>query len=239
MNIVLFELAETDRPLPRDDERAEHLLEILRLREGDSFDAGVIDGPRGKGVLSKIGDSALELAFEWQAEPPPLDPITLVIGLPRPQTARKILNDAAALGVSSIHFVLTDLGDPNYRMSTLWSSGEWRRHLIAGASQAFCTRLPVVTRGRELASEIALAPASSNRIALDNDDAPRRFSEHGIDRSQPTTLAIGAERGWSAAERELLRARGFAFVNLGPRVLRTETACVAALALLKAKLGAM
>ncbi|MBP7483295.1 MAG: RsmE family RNA methyltransferase, partial [Lacunisphaera sp.] len=50
-------------------------------------------------------------------------------------------------------------------------------------------------------------------------------------------LALGAERGWSAAERTLLRASGFTFTHLGERVLRTETACIAALTLLKAKLG--
>ena len=51
------------------------------------------------------------------------------------------------------------------------------------------------------------------------------------------TLALGAERGWSAAERELLLQQGFLFVHLGERVLRTETACIAAITLLKAKLG--
>jgi len=50
-------------------------------------------------------------------------------------------------------------------------------------------------------------------------------------------VAIGPERGWSARERDLLRARGFELVHLGPRVLRTETACVAAVAVVKSRLG--
>lgn len=52
-------------------------------------------------------------------------------------------------------------------------------------------------------------------------------------------LAFGPERGWSAADRAVLRGSGFALVHLGPRVLRTETAVVAAVALVKAKLGLM
>jgi 16S rRNA (uracil1498-N3)-methyltransferase len=52
-------------------------------------------------------------------------------------------------------------------------------------------------------------------------------------------LALGAERGWSGEERVMLRKAGFQFVHLGARVLRTETACVAALSLLRAKLHLM
>jgi RsmE family RNA methyltransferase len=52
-------------------------------------------------------------------------------------------------------------------------------------------------------------------------------------------LAFGPERGWSAAERGLFRRHAFTFAHLGPRVLRTETATLAALALIRAKLGLM
>lgn len=237
MNLILFEAAETLSPLPRSDPRAAHLLDVLRRGAGGVFDAGLLNGPRGKGTVVSIGESAIELSFAWGAEPPPLDPLSLVIGLPRPQTARKILQEAAALGVASLHFVLTEKGDRSYAQSTLWRSGEWRRHLITGAEQAFCTRLPQVTHGR-LMSEVAEAGESSGmRIALDNYEAGRGLA--ALVPAPPVTIAIGPERGWSAAERDLLRARGFEMVHLGSRVLRTETACVAAVAIVKAGLGLM
>jgi len=50
-------------------------------------------------------------------------------------------------------------------------------------------------------------------------------------------LALGPERGWSPAERDLLRSEGFALAHLGPRVLRAETAAVAAVAIVKSRLG--
>jgi RsmE family RNA methyltransferase len=56
---------------------------------------------------------------------------------------------------------------------------------------------------------------------------------------QDCVLAIGGERGWSAADREVLRAGQFTFGHLGSRVLRTETATVAALSILRTKLGLM
>ena len=237
MNIVLFEADELQHPLPLQDPRARHVLEVLRRGPGDNFDAGVIGGPRGKATVERIDADSLHLSFGWGVEPPPLEPLTLIIGLPRPQTARKILEEATSLGVEAMHFVLCERGDPGYGQSRLWSSGEWRRHVIAGAAQAFTTRLPVMTWGLPLGESIdGLAPAGT-RLALDNYEAPQPLSKATV--SPPVTLAIGPERGWSTGERERLRAHDFAFVHLGERVLRVETATTAAIALVRAHLGSM
>lgn len=241
VNIILFEPDESKLPLPRADARSVHILEILKRRVGDTFDAGVIDGPRGKATLADIGHDGLRLEFTWGSPPPPLDPLTLIVGLPRPQTARKILQEASALGVGSMRFVRTDRGEPSYASSTLWSSGEWRRHLRDGAAQAFCTRLPDFRHGGTLAEEIAGSPAGALRLALDNYESSRALADalrgHAADVRPGLVLVIGSERGWSAPERTLLRAEGFTLVHLGARVLRTETATVAAVAVVKATLG--
>jgi len=234
VNIVLFEAGEVGRPLPISDRRAVHILQVLRRKPGDSFDAGLIDGPRGKATLLSAGDDALELAFAWGEAPPPLDPITLIIGLPRPQSARKVLQEATSLGVSAMLFVRTEKGDPGYARSNLWRTGEWRRHLIAGAEQAFKTRLPAVTWDQSLAAAVE-AQAGGCRLALDNYESGVSLAEASL--AAPVVLAVGPERGWSAGERQLLRAGGFELVHLGQRVLRVETACVAAIAVVKARLG--
>ncbi|HQG40297.1 MAG TPA: RsmE family RNA methyltransferase, partial [Spirochaetales bacterium] len=58
-----------------------------------------------------------------------------------------------------------------------------------------------------------------------------------IDPHIPIVLAIGSERGWTEHEVSLLEEHGFKRVGLGTRILRTETACTVALAILAAKLG--
>ena len=245
MNLILFEPDEIGHPLPRGDARAGHLLRVLRRSEGDTFDAGLINGPRGKGTLTAIGPDALTLAFAWDAAPPPLDPITLIIGLPRPQTARDILRDATSLGVAAMHFVTTDKGEPGYGRSTLWTGNEWRRHLISGAEQAFATRLPEVTHGRSLLEIIGGLPDRAIRVALDHYEAAEalarcRLPDDTAGASRPElVLAFGPERGWSNAERAALRGSGFVLAHLGSRVLRTETAVVVAVALVKARRGLM
>lgn len=244
MNLILFESREIAIPLDRADPRAIHLLDTLHMRTGDRFDAGIINGPRGKARIAGVEPDSIHIEFEPGAESPPPDPVDLIAGLPRPQSARKILHDAAALGVRNIGFVATGRSDPNYARSRLWSSGEWRRHLIAGAQQAFDTRLPRVTWGRALTDTAEPEATGPARFAFDNYEAAGRFATlarttglAGDGRRTPVCLAFGPERGWSDSDRLWLRSAGFTLASLGRRVLRVETAIVTAVAILRSELG--
>jgi len=239
LNLVLFEPAELAAPLPLDDPRAQHILKVLRRAPGDTFVAGLVDGPLGVATLVSADTSALSFSFTPERDPPPLPPVTLLLGLPRPQTARDLLRDAATLGAERIHFVATERADPNYASSSLWTSGEWRRQLLAGAAQACDTRLPVVTWSHTLSSALAgLPPVSvATRLALDNYEATTPLADAlppSDFKSPPSplpslVLALGPERGWGPADRAALRAAGFTLCSLGERVLRLETAAAVAL----------
>lgn len=248
MNLVLFDASEIHRPLPRSDRRAAHLLDVLRRRIGDTFDAGLINGPRGKGTLAAVSAEALTLTFAWGPLPAPREPLALILGLPRPQTARDVLRDATTLGATALHFVRTEKSESSYAQSSLWTAGEWRRHVLAGAEQAFDPAIPDVTIARPLAEILATLPAGGSesgsgsgvRLALDNYESAQSLGAMpAATLRAPVALAIGAERGWSTTERELFRTHGFTLVHLGTRVLRTETAVIAALTLVRARLGLM
>jgi RsmE family RNA methyltransferase len=234
VNLILFEPHELETPLIWSDPRHEHITQILHMGVGDEFAAGVIEGPTGKARITSMHEGFMSLAFEWGEMPPPLPALTLLVGLPRPPTARKVLNEVTSLGVGAMHFVLTDLGEKNYAQSPLWSSGEWRRHVINGAQQAVDTHLPEVTYARRLSEVLASLPPGGSRVALDNYEASRPL--YGMPLPGPVTVAIGAERGWSPRELAALREAGFELAHLGSRVLRVETAAVAAVAIVRAKM---
>lgn len=231
MNIVLFEPGEWQTPLAADDTRAVHLMEILKLVPGDRFAAGEVGG--NLGTLGFQGFQGKSLVFshpEWTTTPPPFSRVRLLIGTPRPPTARRLLKDLTTLGAAELHFTATDLGDRSYLQSTLWD-GEFRKNLKEGAAQTRSTLLPRVERHpglRRALGAIALDPGS--RVWFD-EGGPTwdRHPVHDAAGTGPLWLAIGPERGWSAAERTLFAEQGWSLAGLGRRILRTETACNLAL----------
>lgn len=233
VNLLLFQPDELARPLPSDDPRAVHLVRVLRRGVGDTFDAGVVNGPRGQGTVRSLNTTHVELSFGWSIPPTPPDPLTLILGLPRPQTARDILRDATTLGVAALHFVAAEKSEPSYAQSNLWREREWERHVLAGAAQAFSTQVPAVHAGAPLAECLARLPAAGTRLALDNYEATLALADWRATAAEPLVLALGPERGWGPQDRAALRAAGFTLAHLGPRVLRLETAVVAALTLAK------
>ena len=124
-------IASSEVILPSTDPRVRHLRVVLRIDVGDRFDVGVVNGPRGKAsILSDDSDMGMHLRFTWETDIPQSLPIELLVGLPRPQAARRILRECTSLGVSRISFFQADKGEPSYRQSSLWSTGEWKHLLI-------------------------------------------------------------------------------------------------------------
>jgi 16S rRNA (uracil1498-N3)-methyltransferase len=240
MNLILFETAAEAARLAPGDPRARHIRDVLRMRPGDELFVGVVNGPRGRATLADDEGGGLRLAIQWEETIEPPRPFWMLVGLPRPQTARDVLRETATFGVAALHFFNAEKGEPSYAQSTLWKTDEWRQRLREGAAQAFATGVPEVARHdslREAVEKIAeAAPKNSARLALDLYEAGAPLSQLSP-ADGPVVLALGAERGWSAAERDLLRKNKFALAHLGPRVLRTETALVAGLSVLLAKQG--
>jgi 16S rRNA (uracil1498-N3)-methyltransferase len=235
VNIVLFTAEELQNVLPRSDPRAEHVLKVLKIREGQTFDAGLINGPRGKAKFMHEDDLGLKIAFTGEENRPELYPIHLWVSYCRPQTCRRILQECTSLGVSSLTFIETEKCEPSYRSSRLWSSGEAERLLIRGAEQAFCTRIPRLELKSSLENSLENRPKTGSCVALDNYEATERLTG-GNSIRVPITIAIGGERGWSKIERDLFRSAGFTLADLGPRVLRTDTACIAAVSIIRTQL---
>ena len=87
-----------------------------------------------------------------------------------------------------------------------------------------------------LAATLSALPDGGLRLILDPEGA-LAFGTLAVDVNAPVYVAIGPEGGWSDLDREQLRAAGFHGLRLGPRILRTETAGLAAIAALQARFG--
>ena len=249
MNLILFEENEAALPghyrgadvwcrLACRDERAVHLVKTLHKKAGDEFAAGILGGRRGKGRIEAFtGEGDLVFSLNLTEDPPPRLDITVLVGFPRPIQTRRLLRDLSTMGVKAIHLTGCELGDRNYLKTTLLEDGGARAALIEGAVQARDTVLPHLDVFFSLNDWLEkLLPETTgggwNLIACDNVDPDGSFGD-GPPAPGPAVLAIGPERGWSERERHLLACAGFKRLSLGSRSLRTETACVAAVAALE------
>ena len=235
MNLILFSPKELNQPLPKSDPRTKHILNVLRMGKGWEVDVGQINGPRGKAKLIDLTDNKITLSYTWEDKVPSLYPIDLWVSFCRPQTCRRILQECTSLGVRSINFFDTEKCEPSYRDSRLWSNGEADRLLIRGAEQAFCTRVPDLTISKNVEEVLATTDLVGSKLALDNYEASLILG-YQEDSTNPVTIAVGGERGWSKTERDIFRDAGFTLVHLGSRVLRTDTACIAAISIIRNQL---
>lgn len=232
MNLLLIEQPEREQTWLPSDVRTIHLKDVLRCSTGELVDFGVINGPRGKGQVNWLTDGSVRLKFQWYDQHPScLLPISLWVGLSRPQTCRKVLEQAAALGVSELIFFQADKSEPSYASSSLWQQ-EWRKWLIKGTEQAFACHLPSCLKVTGLEEAKAVSSVCYRvRFALDVYEADGVLaSPQGGGNNDSVQLAIGPERGWSTQERQWLRQNKFLLKHMGKRVLRVETAVVAAVA---------
>ena len=205
------------------DRRARHVRDILGLTPGASLRAGLLDGPLGLATLEQDDGHTLTLSFRPVAAAPPALPLTLVLALPRPKMLKRVLVDAASLGIKRIVLLNSWKVDKSYWQTPELHAGLLREKLLLGLEQAGDTVLPELLlrpRFRPFVEDELPALAAGSRAILAHpggDPMPLALAE-------PVTLAIGPEGGWTDFETRLLANAGFTRHGFGQRILRVETA---------------
>ena len=244
MNLILFEKQFDSICIEKSDTRAQHIRKVLRAELGALICIGFVNGPRGQAEVTQLGgDGSVTLKLVSTQPAPKSLPITLLIGLPRPHTAKRILFEAASLGVACVQFFEAERGEPSYASSRLWQDDAWRNRLWLGAEQSFGTHLPEVVMYPDLQTALSELFEIPIRVALDNYEASGslgaillQYGQIGPN-AKTCALALGAERGWSPNERDCLRQNGWQLAHIGEQVLRVETAVVSAVAIATDRLG--
>lgn len=220
------------------EEIARHLA-VLRLQPGD--DLGLFDGGGGEiaARLVVIGkrSATVELrAFDPVERESPLA-ITLVQALATSDKMDLIVQKAVELGAVAIQPVASE-------RATLKLSGDraqkraahWQAIARAACEQCGRNRVPAVGEILELADWLA-QPAAGTRILMQPGAQASLPERVAASPGQPIHILIGPEGGFSAREVAMAAERGVLACRFGPRVLRTETAGLAALAALNAVAG--
>lgn len=251
MNIILFteEDASEENDIyffSKNDDRYRHCKKILRLKVADIFKAGLINGDAGIAEILSFTDEQLRFRFTpAQKKPERMHtyPVEVLLGFPRPIQLKRCLKDMATLGVKRIHLVPTELGEASYLKSDLVQSSEMQKFLIEGATQAGSTFVPQTKLYKNLENFFTENSFSANDLKLVFDITENAhelcsfLEDKRNERINNIFLSIGNERGWTDRERKLFRENAFSFCSLGKRILKTETAVTASLAVSLSVLG--
>jgi len=214
---------------------ARHISRVLRLGPGAEILVADKAGRTGRAVITAA--TAAEVRAEVREllaanhEPPVA--VTLAQGLPKGDKLEFIIQKAVELGVTAVLPLACDYCTVRYDEAKRGSRRErWQKIAAEAAKQCGRGAVPAVAPVASLAGALAGVGQDTAIIMLYEGAGgePLRDVLAGCAASS-YLLLVGPEGGFSPAEAELCRARGALVATLGPRILRTETAALVALAI--------
>jgi len=227
--------------------QAEHMIRVLRAQPG--VEADVVAG--GKvfhsvvaGISDEGEDGTAEVRFNLVAEveSAPAMPVTVVMSIFKFDHMEWAIEKATELGVAAIAPVIARRTEKHLALAAIKRAERWRRIALEASQQSRRSDVPVIHDPVKL-SEYAKAALNAKRIVLAEQERSttlrgalaEAIAAAGTEMPE-LEIAIGPEGGWAPEEEALFDANGWRAVSLGPRILRAETAAIAALAVVASML---
>jgi RsmE family RNA methyltransferase len=243
MNLILLQPEELgpDGGVVLRGRRARHIREVHRAEAGRVLRAGVVGAGLGEARVLAVGEDTVRLAYtpggdaEADARAAARPPVDLLLAVPRPKVLRRVLRDAAALGVGRILLTRSWRVDKSYLGAADLAPERMQSQLLRGLEMAGATRLPDVRVSPLfkpfVEDELPGFIEPATRLLLAEPGATRGIRDLGLGaHTGRVMLAVGPERGWIPYEVEMLARLGFTPFHAGRRTLRVEAAVVALLA---------
>ncbi|PPT99780.1 16S rRNA (uracil(1498)-N(3))-methyltransferase [Xanthomonas arboricola pv. arracaciae] len=228
-----------DQEVTLPEESANHLLRVLRLREGDACVLFNGDGSDYHARITLAGKREARAVVD-RVEPlcneSPLS-ITLIQGIARGEKMDLILQKATELGVTAVVPVNAERTEVKLDPARMEKRlAHWRSVVVSACEQSGRARIPTVAAPHGLQEAAQASDPQALRLTLDP-HGEHRLGSLVLGTQPQVSVAIGPEGGWSPRDRTTLAEAGFSGLQLGPRILRTETAGLAAIAALQSRFG--
>ena len=222
-------------------ETADHLGRVLRAEPGQLYELS--DGRsvwlgRIERVNKSNGHPSVEFALVQPIEAPaPLLRVQLLISIIKFDRFEWCLEKAAELGATEIVPLAAARAEKRLIAAAEKRSERWARILTESAQQARRLRPPVLNPAMRPQAAFAECPASNKIILSERQDARSFRSAQMACAGTSVALAIGPEGGWTDEEFGAARRARFLETSLGENILRTETAVLSSLAIIRYALG--
>lgn len=215
------------------DERARHVVKVLRSEVGEVVRLGIIDGKLGEGEIIELQRKfpfKVVLRVNFQHEPEPKSPIDLLLALPRPIMLRRIMGQATSLGVEKLFIINGARVEKSFWGASIVEKDTYMPYLIGGLEQAIDTVVPEVTFHRRFQlffdENMETIQRYYDHLLLAHPQGTSRLDQVMKKRAGRVLVAIGPEGGWVDHELEWFLKYGFSSFTLGPRILRVDSAVV-------------
>lgn len=224
--------------LELEKEPSRHIAKALRMRAGDAlclFDGGGIEA---QAQITAVEKNHVAVKVETVSETPRESPLrtVLIIALSRGDRMDTIVQKATELGVSEVWPMISERTGVRLDAERLGKKREhWQRIVVSACEQCGRNRLPSIAMPSSYEAVLERARENDDdlRLVLHPDGHRRPLPES----CTSLTLLVGPEGGFSDAEVSAAKDAGFEALQLGPRILRTETAPIAGLAAAQARWG--
>lgn len=211
-----------------------HLIEVVKVKVHDQLKATILNESLAIIEVMKVDHGNKLITVKILNKKPGLHyPIRLIIGASRPQTMKKVIEHGTSMGVSEFIIIGTSLTEKSYLSSKIYEKNEFNELASLGLSQSAIfyqmPKISLIQNIRKLpnfegSSNYILSPYSKNNIINES-----------FTTTNPITLAIGPERGWTTDELNYFRELDFLEVALSASILRVENAVLSTLGILNAK----
>ena len=219
------------------DNRANHILNILKSKPKDIIEIGLLNGKKGRAEIIETDKGKVKLKIlklKEQIETKPY--IDIICALPRPQTLKKIFTTIATMGVSNLYLIRSNKVEKSFFQSTLLKKENYTKYLLEGLSQGKRTNLPNIfihKRFKQFIENNFSKNVNGVVKLLADTESKKYLNKLKVENKEKYIIAIGPEGGWTEYEINFLKQNGFIDIKLSQNILRVETAITAALAQLE------
>jgi 16S rRNA (uracil1498-N3)-methyltransferase len=215
--------------------QAEHMVRVLRAKAGMAADV-VAGGRVFHAQVAAVAPTEVRFNLGSELEADPALPVTLVVSIYKFDHLEWAIEKATELGVAALAPVIACRTEKHLALAAEKRIERWRRIAHEAAQQSRRSDVPIVHDPVPLSAHVRAA-STATRIVLAEQERTttlRCLVEEAMEQAKEEMpaleIAIGPEGGWAPSEEALFDANGWRAASLGPRILRAETAAIAALA---------
>ena len=221
-------------------DQAIHLARVLRAEAGQSYDI-VAGGFLHRATIASVhlspGQERVLFALDEEFEADTALPLHLLLAIFKFDHFEWAIEKATELGVERITPVIARRTEKHLAQAATKRVERWRRIAHEASKQSRRTTVPNIADPQAVKG--AIASVTGARILLSELEQALTYNEHlrTLAKAKPISLAIGPEGGWTPEELQLFATAAWTPVTLGPRILRAETAAIAAVAIAGSELS--